>query len=141
MNSDLNYILTRQRASDAQRAGDRERLANDARSARHYKPASHDSPVTIRWSTPADVARIIKISELDSRNRPPGEPALVAELGNEMVAILSLETGDVAANPFRHTAHAVALLRVRANQLTTTRRSIRTGLRRLRLARPIAESR
>jgi hypothetical protein len=58
-----------------------------------------------------------------------------------MVAVLSIETGDVVANPFRHTAHAVALLHVRAKQLTITRRSLRTGLRRLRLGRPVVDAR
>jgi hypothetical protein len=96
--------------------------------------------VTIRWSTPEDIASVREIADLDSRRLPSGS-CLVAELGDEMVAVLSIETGDVAANPFRHTAHAVVLLRVRAKQLKVTRRSLRAGLRRLRLGRLVLDAR
>jgi hypothetical protein len=140
MNSDLNHLLAQQRATDLKRAGERARLASETRLARALSPDMHACPVTIRWATPDDIASVREIADLDSR-RPPSGACLVAELGDEMVAVLSIETGDVVANPFRHTAHAVALLRVRAKQLTVTRRSLRTGLRRLRLGRLVVDAR
>jgi hypothetical protein len=139
MNSDLTHLLAQQRAADLQRAGERARRAGETRLAREL-PDMRDCPVTIRWATPDDIALVREIADLDSR-RPPSGACLVAELGDEMVAVLSIETGDVVANPFRHTAHAVALLGVRAKQLAVTRRSLRTGLRRLRLGRRVVDAR
>jgi hypothetical protein len=138
MNSDINNLLARQRAADLQRAGEHARLASETRSARDRSPHTRDCPVTIRWATPDDIGSVREIADLDSR-RPPSGSCLLAELGDETVAVLSIETGDVAANPFRHTTHAVALLRVRAKQLTVARRSPRTGLGRLRLGRPAVD--
>lgn len=140
MNSDLNHLRAQQQAADRRREGERALLTSEARFSRHPSPEVHDCPVTIRWATPDDVTSIREIADLDSR-RPPTEPCLVAELGAEMVAVLSVVTGDVAANPFRHTAHTVALLRVRAKQLTSHRRVLRAGLRRLRLGRPVVDTR
>jgi hypothetical protein len=64
----------------------------------------------------------------------------VAEVGGEIVAALAIETGSVIANPFRNTAQLVALLRLRADQLSVTIPQARTGLRRLRLWRAAPEA-
>jgi hypothetical protein len=43
--------------------------------------------------------------------------ALLAESDGVAIAAISLRTGLVTADPFRHTAHAVHLLRLRRHRL------------------------
>lgn len=54
-----------------------------------------------------------RLALLDSA-RPLRGRALVAEVDGRPVAALSLDDGRVVADPFTHTADAVALLRLRA---------------------------
>jgi hypothetical protein len=72
--------------------------------------------VTVRRATTADSARIRVIARLDDR-RPPVGPFLVAEVTGEVVAAFAMGSGIVVADPFRPTADAVALLRLRAAQV------------------------
>jgi hypothetical protein len=72
--------------------------------------------VLVRRAAPRDDARIRTLARLDDR-RLPGGPFIVAELGGEIVAALSLKTRAVVADPFRRTADAGALLRMRADQI------------------------
>jgi hypothetical protein len=130
MNPLVNHHLARQHTAELQLRGQRARLAIGERS-----DAERD-PVTIRRSTQADLAALGRIAQLDSQPLP-NQPVLVAELGGEMVAALAVETGTVVANPFRHTAQVVALLRLRADQLAFTPRPARTGLRRFRVRRAL----
>jgi hypothetical protein len=135
MNTDLNYALAQGRIDDLHRAGERERRAAATRAA-----GRGDRPLTIRMSRPADREPITRVARLDSQ-WPPGEPLLVAEVDEEIVAALSLETGVVIANPFKRTADVVALLRLRAEQLTVPRRRERLARRRLGFGRAVADSR
>ena len=72
--------------------------------------------LVIRTATTDDEPSLEVLAELDSAVRPNG-PLLIAEVGAEPVAALSLADGDTIANPFRPTADVVALLRLRADQL------------------------
>lgn len=72
--------------------------------------------VTVRHATAADAARIRVVARLDDR-RPPEGPFLVAEVGEEIVAAYAIPSGILVADPFRPTADAVALLRLRVRQL------------------------
>ena len=72
--------------------------------------------VIIRAARGSDGSALRRLAELDSRPLPSGE-LLVAETGDEVVAALSLETGDRIADPFRHTADVVDLLAYRARGL------------------------
>jgi hypothetical protein len=76
----------------------------------------HDFDLTIRPATPYDDAAIEQIAQFDSA-RPPAAPVLVAEVAGDVVAAISLSTGSVVADPFRHTAKAVRMLRLRRDQL------------------------
>ena len=113
-------LLAKLPAVDPQRAG-----RQAARSG-----VNIDSPVTIRRATEADLSSVHEIAQLDSQ-WPPTPPFLVAEVGEEIVAAIAPATDVVVANPFRYTAHAVALLRLRAEQLTPGRPLARIRRRRV----------
>lgn len=72
--------------------------------------------VTVRMASPADAAALDRLAALDSA-RAPQLPALLAELGGQAVAALSLLDGAVVSDPFTPTTELVALLELRARQL------------------------
>lgn len=71
-----------------------------------------------------------KLAYLDSQ-RPLTGPALLGEIDGRPAAAISLEDGRVVADPFQHTAHLVAQLRMRARGVTAAEStpSLRTRLR------------
>ena len=71
--------------------------------------------ISIRTTGCDDYVALWSIAALDSAT-VPAEPLLVAEEDGAIVAALSLATGETIADPFRRTAQAVALLRLRASQ-------------------------
>jgi hypothetical protein len=75
--------------------------------------------VVVRAAREADERALWRLAALDSRAAPTG-PTLVAEAGGKLVAALSVKTGRAVADPFRRTAGAVALLKLRASQLHVT---------------------
>ncbi|HSI80015.1 MAG TPA: hypothetical protein VK919_05125 [Solirubrobacterales bacterium] len=77
--------------------------------------ASLDS-LSIRIAADADRPRLRRLAELDAAP-PLRSPSLLAEVGGEAVAALSLEDGRSVADPWRRTAFVVELLGVRARQL------------------------
>jgi hypothetical protein len=80
-----------------------------------------DSPTVISLR-PADAGEadlVHRLAALDDAPRLSGD-VLVAVLDGEPVAALSLEDKRVVADPFRLTADAVALLRLRAEHLAAT---------------------
>ncbi len=79
-------------------------------------PGSGPADVTIRLAVPADVEEIDRLAELDSRRAPRGA-VLVAEVGGELWAAVSVDDGHGVADPFRPTGEQVALLTARARQL------------------------
>lgn len=72
--------------------------------------------VTIRMAGPDDVYAVADLAALDSALAFAG-PTLVAEVGDEVWAALSVADEHVAADPFRPSGQLVALLRERARQL------------------------
>jgi hypothetical protein len=129
MNPQLTLLHAEQHVAELQRAAERAQIAGGAidrtpkahlRSPTTSGSAARDEnpPVTIRRARSADLASIREVALLDSQQRPSG-PLLVAAFGDEIVAALVLGTNVVIANPFRRTAGAVALLRLRAEQLTS----------------------
>ena len=72
--------------------------------------------VTIRRSTPADRAAVLRLAALDSK-RHDGGALVLAERGGELLAAVPLAGGPALADPFRPTAEIVALLELRAAQL------------------------
>ena len=86
--------------------------------------------VVIRAARGSDGPALRRLAELDSSTSLPAS-LLVAETDDELVAALSVETGERVADPFRRTADVVDLLAYRARGLRTV-----SGLRGLRPASP-----
>ena len=95
--------------------------------------------LTIRQSMPHDADALTALAQLDS-SRPLRQPALVAEIGDELWAAVSLSDQRVVADPFRPSGAVVPVLVERARQLRRTERRRRHGERfgSLGLARPAA---
>ena len=97
--------------------------------------------VTIRMATQDDARALHRLAALDS-TRFDGGDALVAEVGGELWAAVSLTGGDVMADPFRPSGELLALLVERARQLRAPapgpRRRRRPSAVRTRRARPAA---
>jgi hypothetical protein len=72
--------------------------------------------LTLRHAVPADAEELGRLAQLDSRRAPRGV-VLVAEVGGELWAAVSLDDMHSVADPFRPTGELVALLVARARQL------------------------
>ena len=84
--------------------------------------------LTIRQSTAHDADTLSGLAQLDS-SRPLRQPALVAQVGNEIWAAVSLHDQRVVADPFRPSGAVVPVLVERARQLRRTERRERTRQR------------
>ncbi len=73
----------------------------------------------IRRTTRDDTAVLRRLAALDDAAALRGD-ALVAEVDGQIHAAVSLSDGRAIADPFRHTAALVDLLKLRAQQLTET---------------------
>jgi hypothetical protein len=79
--------------------------------------SSHvDGSITIRRLHGSDAGALADLVQLDSA-RIPASPVLGAEREGRLIAALSLESGQLVADPFIGTAEATELLRLRAAQL------------------------
>jgi len=74
-------------------------------------------PIVIRPDRPEDAPALRRLAALDSSGVPTGRLLLVEE-GGELRAAIAIGSGAVIADPFARTTDLVALLRVRAQQLT-----------------------
>lgn len=74
------------------------------------------SSIVIRRACRGDAAALLRLAALDD-TRPLRGEILLAELGGDPLAALSLSDGRTIADPFRRTAELVDLLRVRAEQV------------------------
>ena len=94
-----------------------------------------EASILIRPDRPDDARAVDRLAGLDSATVPPA-PLLLAEVGGELRAALSLANGAAIADPFHRTAELVTLLRTRAGQLQAEPRRRQGLLERLRRARP-----
>jgi hypothetical protein len=89
--------------------------------AKQVPTESHSEPrwsaLVIRLAVTADEAQLRRLAHMDSARSLSGQ-ALLAEQGGSVIAALSLGDGRAIADPFRPSADAVAMLRVRAAQLS-----------------------
>ena len=81
----------------------------------HHMNATPD--ISIRSATADDYTALWQLAALDDRPLPHA-PFVIAEVAGEIIAAVSRDTGEAIADPFRRTAQAVALLQLRAEQLT-----------------------
>jgi hypothetical protein len=72
--------------------------------------------VTLRRYSTEDHDPLARLAALDS-SKPPQEPVVVAEVGGELRAALSLNDGSLVADPFHLTGGVADLLRAYARQL------------------------
>lgn len=73
--------------------------------------------MTIRPARDSDALALGHLARLDS-TLYDGAPALVAEVGTEIVAALPLDGSSAFADPFRRTVQVVEMLTLRRDQLT-----------------------
>jgi hypothetical protein len=92
-----------------------------------HRPA--EQPVMVRRSSAEDLPALSRLAALDSRRLPACE-MLLAEVGGQPWAAITLDGREAIANPFRPTADLVTLLRLRAGQIAAAPR--RTSERRPR---------
>lgn len=76
----------------------------------------HRPSLTLRYAVPADAEALERLAQLDSRRALRGD-VLVAEVGGELWAAISVDGRHTVADPFHPTAELVALLVERARQL------------------------
>jgi hypothetical protein len=89
----------------------------------------------IRLAYAEDYPALARLAELDSADRVPSRPLLIAEVGGEPRAALSLSDGTSIADPFHPTAEILSLLGMRAAAATgSTRGAARRRLTGLSLA-------
>ena len=73
--------------------------------------------ITIRQLGTADAEALVTLAGRDSSAIPTGAAIGAFSPDGAMLAAISLETGEMIADPFERTAHAATLLRVRARQV------------------------
>jgi hypothetical protein len=72
--------------------------------------------ITIRRATAADALAVRRLAVLDSAFPPTGD-VLLAEMGKELWAAVSIDDGRAVADPFRPSADLVELLKLRASRM------------------------
>jgi hypothetical protein len=101
------------------------------------------SPLTLRLARADETGIVRRLADLDDAPTLKGE-ILLALVDGQAIAALSLTDGRVVADPFLPTAEAVALLTLRASQLSAIRarrwagRTVRPRPRRTLRLRPAA---
>jgi hypothetical protein len=93
---------------------------------------SATAPLTIRYATATDADALTRLAALDSSRVPAGD-VLVARVGAELWAAVSLDDFHTVADPFRPSGDLVHLLIDRARSLRRQARgaSATTGIGRL----------
>jgi hypothetical protein len=87
----------------------------------HEASASSAEQVVLRLCSVHDDEALDRLAALEGRKVASGRH-VVAEVDGTLVASLPLASGPLLADPFRHTAHLVSLLELRAKQLQGTGR-------------------
>ena len=80
----------------------------------------------IRHATATDEADLIRLAALDSSRVPSGE-LLVAQVDDNLVAALSVDTGAAIADPFEHTAAIIDSMRAQVRASRAPRPAILPG--------------
>ena len=90
----------------------------------------NNTALTIRRATADDTFALRRLAAIDSAYPPTGE-VLLAEMGRELWAAVSVDTGAAVADPFRPSADLVELLRFRAEPMRGDEHAHRGALARL----------
>jgi hypothetical protein len=84
-------------------------------------PHGGGASLTIRWATPDDAVTLGRLAELDA-SRPPRGVVLLAEVGDQPWAAISLDDGHLVADPFRPSGELAFTLAQRARTLQRAER-------------------
>ncbi|HWK29147.1 MAG TPA: hypothetical protein VNS09_21475 [Solirubrobacter sp.] len=106
---------------------------NTTQLTRRKELPTNRGPLRIRPAFDADAGAVARLAALDSSHVPAGD-VLLAEVGDELWAALSLADGHAVADPTRPSAEAVLLLGHRARQLRRRPRRRAQGRLRVRFA-------
>jgi hypothetical protein len=90
----------------------------------------NNTALTIRRASADDAFALKRLAAIDSASPPTGN-VLLAEMGTELWAAVSVDTGAAVADPFRPSGDLVDLLRFRAGRLAGHERSHSGALARL----------
>ena len=131
--------MAEQRGKELREYASARRIAGQRRHSLTARPAARPTgEISIRRLTDDDTEALDRVSGRDSASRPSGE-LLGAEIGGELIAAISVTTGEIVADPFKPTDVARDMLAMRAAQLHRSRarngHTRRSGLRGL-TARP-----
>ena len=76
---------------------------------------THTEPpdITIRTARAEDRTELARVAARDTHALPAG-PLLVAQVGSDVRAAISLEDGAIIADPFHRTAELVEMLKIRS---------------------------
>jgi hypothetical protein len=77
----------------------------------------NNTALTIRRATAADAFALRRLATIDSAAPPTGD-VLLAQMGDELWAAVSVDTGAAIADPFRPSGDLVDLLRFRAERVS-----------------------
>ena len=78
--------------------------------------------IIIRAARDEDMGEVARVAGRDTGDLPGG-PLLVAKVGSDVRAAISLEDGAVIADPFHRTAELVQMLKIRAGSVSRARRN------------------
>jgi hypothetical protein len=78
--------------------------------------AADNGEITIRPLGDEDQERAVQLAQLETK-RPLEGQLLGASVGGQLVAAIAIESGESVADPFLSSAHARAMLELRASQL------------------------
>src|SRR5688500_19016201 len=93
--------------------------------------------ITIRTARPEDRAELARVAARDTHELPEGK-LLVAKVGSNVRAAISLDDGTIIADPFHRTAELVAMLKIRAAAVPGARRGHFAVRSRSRSSRPLS---
>ena len=116
----LMMNMAQQRSKELRDYAAARRLAGKRRASLTARPAPGAQDVSIRRLDEADAEAVDRVAGRDSSARPAGD-LLGAEIGGELIAAVSIQTGDVVADPVTRPEAARALLLLRAAQLRESR--------------------
>jgi hypothetical protein len=77
--------------------------------------------ITIRAARAEDMGELARVAARDTHELPAGR-LLVAKVGSDVRAAISIDDGTIVADPFHRTTELVAMLKIRAGAGTRDRR-------------------
>jgi hypothetical protein len=92
------------------------------------QPVPVNPSVTFRYAVPADAEALAVLAQLDSSRAPRGD-VIVADVGGELWAAVSVDDGHAVATPFRPSGELTWRLMERARELSRGSHGTPRGLK------------